>query len=802
MQRTSAGFWGLSGLLFASGCAALIYEIAWFHQLGLVFGTTTISMAILLTSFMGGMCLGSWAFPRLVGPNRHPLLVYAGLELLVGVFGSISLWSLPALGRLYWTVAQSGSIDLAVRAIVAGLLLLPPTILLGATLPAISRWMECDRDGAARIGWLYGLNTLGAVAGSLLAGLYLLRVHDVVVATWVAVGLNVVIAVVAWSMAPRKFVSTSGSAITAGPAPRGMFDVCLVTGASGLTALGAEVVWTRLMSLVLGPTVYTFSIILAVFLFGLGLGSTFGAALARRVRSPRLALGVTQLLLTAAIPFSSHMISGVLPHWVAASPEQTIWSRMSLDVLHALAVLLLPALLWGAGFPLAVASVAGTRHDAARLVGRLYAANTLGAIAGTLLVSLVLIPLGSGALAERALTLVAGASGILLLASIVFDQPPVRESAAEPMPPLAPRRKLLPALSLAIAAVWCGVAVDLVPDTSKPLLAWGRNTERWDKVAEYRFIREGLNSTILIAQSVEGFTCFHVAGKIEATNSPSDVRTQRLLGHLPALAHGRPESVLIVGCGSGMTTGSFLPYPSVKEIVLCEIEPAVVEASRIHFARENHGVLDNPKTRIVYDDARHFLATTDKKFDIITTDPIHPWVRGAASLYTVEFFDLCKQHLNPGGVIAQWVPLYESNDAAVKCELATILKAFPNASVWSGQGPNEGYDIILVGNAEGTPIDIDGFRSQMWANPDIVRPLAEAGLGRFSDLRRTYVAQGDDLTAWLQDAEINRDRNLRLQFLAGLTPAGQSAQGILQTIVRYGQEGRRLRVRLPFLLAN
>ncbi|HLQ46883.1 MAG TPA: spermidine synthase, partial [Planctomycetaceae bacterium] len=364
------------------------------------------------------------------------------------------------------------------------------------------------------------------------------------------------------------------------------------------------------------------------------------------------------------------------------------------------------------------------------------------------------------------------------------------------------RWRPLGAVSLAIMAVWCVLSVRLVPETSKPLLAWGRNVERWDKIEEFRFVREGLNSTILIAKSVEGFVCFHVAGKIEATNSPSDIRTQRLLGHLPALAHGRPEKVLIVGCGSGMTTGSFLKYPSVKEIVLCEIEPGVIEASRVHFAHENHGVLDHPKTRIVIDDARHFLATTDQKFDVITTDPIHPWVRGAASLYTEEFFDLCKRHLNPGGVIAQWVPLYESNDAAVTCELATILKAFPNASIWSGQGPTSGYDVIVVGSADGTPTDIDGFRPQLLENRDAVRPLAEVGLGSFMALRQTHVADGDDLIDWLRDAEINRDCNLRLQYLAGLTPAGRSAQNMLQTIVHCGIAARQSRSRQSRILGN
>ncbi len=375
----------LLGLFVGSGCSALIYEIVWLQQLGLVLGATSVSLAILLTSFMGGMCLGSLALPRLVSATRHPLRVYAVLELLIGICGVAILWGMPIVSRVYCSFALPGSGDLLARALVALTLLLPPTILMGATLPAIARWVKSSRLELSQLGFFYGANTFSAVLGSLLAGLCLLPFFDVVVATCVAAAINLCVAAGAWMLAERSCGTSrwEGEAPaepnlstqrTARREPRPPFALVpyLVIGLSGLTALGAEVVWTRWLGLLFGPTTYTFSILLAVFLLGLGAGSWGGAWLARRVRSPGVALSVAQLLLMAAIPFGAFMIVDVLPYWLhARDADQSLLTRMSLDVIRALAAFMPATLLWGASFPLAVATVADDRRDSARLVGGL-----------------------------------------------------------------------------------------------------------------------------------------------------------------------------------------------------------------------------------------------------------------------------------------------------------------------------------------------------------------------------------------------------------------------------------------------
>jgi spermidine synthase len=297
-------------LFFGSGCAALIYEIVWFQLLQLVIGSSAVSLAVLLGTFMGGMCLGSLALPRLVSAARHPLRVCALLELGIAVSGLLVFLAMPSVGRMYTALAGHGLSGLLLRAVVCGLCLLPPTMMMGATLPAVARWIETTPRGVAWLGFFYGGNTLGAVAGCLFTGFYLLRVHDSAIATLVAATLNVGVAsvafVVAWfipagAARPGHPASAAESPLLRQDSIPGSRVILFVIALSGLCALAAEVVWTRILSLLLGATVYTFSIILAVFLLGLGLGGGLGAAFTRNLRAPRHALALCQFLQVGAL---------------------------------------------------------------------------------------------------------------------------------------------------------------------------------------------------------------------------------------------------------------------------------------------------------------------------------------------------------------------------------------------------------------------------------------------------------------------------------------------------------------------
>jgi spermidine synthase len=759
-QLTDAGasrrFLPLLLLLFAgSGCSALVYEIVWYQLLQLVIGSTAVSLGVLLATFMGGLCLGSLALPRIRSlGGRHPLRVYALVEMGIGICGILVLLAMPLVDRVYVAAVGHGLPAMLLRAVVAAACLLPPTVLMGASLPAASRWLKTTPEGVSWMGLLYGGNTAGAVFGCLLAGFYLLRVHDMATATLVAAALNGAVALISFGMASR----TPHQADAEEPAATPMAEAAPRSGAvyvtialSGACALGAEVVWTRLLGLLLGATVYTFSIILAVFLAGLGIGSGVAAALVRGVARPRLALGCCQLLLSGAVAWTAYMLANSLPYWpinplLSTSP----WFTFQIDLARSTWAILPAALLWGASFPLALAAVASRGCDAGRLVGGIYAANTAGAIVGALAFSMFLIPAVGTQGCERVLIVLSVLSALFALA-----------------PPLRAKAGALLLAAAVVAAVLLAIGVSGVPSM---LIAYGRRITTSANRSQILYAGEGMNASIAISRWDDGAVQFHVSGKVEASTEPYDMRLQRMLGHMPALLHPKPRSVLVVGFGAGVTAGSFVLHPEVKRIVICEMERMIPPVATRFFGRENNNVLNDPRVEMVYDDARHYVLTTREKFDVITSDPIHPWVKGSATLYSKEYFELVKQHLNPGGIVTQWVPLYETDLSTVKSELATFFDVFPNGTIWGNDTSGGGYDTVLLGQAEPTKIDVDQLQEKL-ERPDQARVAAsmrEVGFGSAIALLSTYAGQASDLRSWLAGAEINRDGNLRLQYLAGL----------------------------------
>ena len=457
-------------------------------------------------------------------------------------------------------------------------------------------------------------------------------------------------------------------------------------------------VWTRLLSLLLGGTVYTFSLILAVFLIGLGIGSSVGAFLVPRAATARVALGACQWLLAAAIAWTAIMISSSLPYWpIVPGLSPSPWYAFQLDFVRCLWAILPPACLWGASFPLALAAVATGNQDAGRLVGGVYAANTIGAISGALVFSLFLIPSIGTAGAERVLIGLAALAALVALLPLLVPLPRATRPAA--------------AVALALAMGCAGLLAWCVTPVPWVLAAFGRHTATWlarsapgivhdiptapgnpDVFCWY--VGEGTNTSVAVTMTKEGVQTFHAAGKAQASTLPADMRLQRMLGHIPALVHKKPEKVLVVACGAGVTGGTFVLHPDVKRVVICEIEPLVPTVVTPMFGRENYHIVDgiareNPhsvsgkQVEVVYDDGRHYLRTTREKFDIITSDPIDPWVKGCAAMNTVEYYRMCRDHLNPGGCVCLWIPLYESSLETTKSVIATFFEVFPNGIVWS-----------------------------------------------------------------------------------------------------------------------
>ncbi|HSA54056.1 MAG TPA: fused MFS/spermidine synthase [Gemmatimonadaceae bacterium] len=775
-------------LFVVSGLCALVYEVIWFQLLENVVGSTAVSLGVLLATFMGGMCLGSLLLPRVVSSRHHPLRVYAALEAGIGVIGMLTLVLVPVAGGLYTAASGPSRGGVLLRGLICAACLLPPTMLMGATLPAVARWLTATPRGVSWIGLLYGANTVGAVLGGVLAGFYLLRAYDVTTATILAALLNGVVAATALLVAVR---TPPAPAPVSSDSPdmrttRGAWVVYIGIGLSGACALGAEVLWTRLLSLMLGGTVYTFAMILAVFLSGLGAGSTAGAWVARRTRHPRLALGWCQLLLTLGVAWAALMVARVLPYWpVDPSLSASPWFTMHLDLTRVMWMVVPAAMLWGASFPLAIAAVACPQADSGRIVGRVYAANTVGAITGSLAFSLLLIPWVGTRASHQVLVAVSAFSALAVFVSLVASRRPGERLAPTPLRGLS----RAPVLASAGAAVIAGIVITLrVPDVPAMLIAYGRHVAAWDHKVDVLYVGEGMNSSIAVSRlRSSGATQLHVAGKVEASSQPQEMRLQRMLGHLPALLHGQPTSALVVGFGAGMTAGALIVHPELRRMVISEVEPLLPRVMSRYFGAESHGVLHDRRVEMVFGEARSLLLSTGEKFDVITADPIHPWVKGAASLYTKEYFETIRRHLNPGGVVSQWVPLHESGVDAVKSEIATFLSVFPNGTLWANTQNGRGFDLVLVGTLDSTRIDLEALE-QRFARLDHTRVAESLGAVGFYgplDLIATYSGHSGDLGEWLAGVELNRDRTLRLQYLAGMGANRHQSERIYDEILSH-----------------
>ena len=328
------------------------------------------------------------------------------------------------------------------------------------------------------------------------------------------------------------------------------------------------------------------------------------------------------------------------------------------------------------------------------------------------------------------------------------------------------------------------------------------------------YVGEGANDSVAVTMTRDGVQSFHSSGKVQASTQPDDMRVQRMLGHIPALVHKKPESVLVVACGAGVTAGTFLLHPDVERIVICDIEPLVPTVVTPMFGKENYHVVDgiareNPHTvngkqvEVIYDDGRHFLRTTQEKFDIITSDPIDPWVKGCAALNTVEYYRMCRDHLNPGGIVCHWTPLYETNLDTAKSVIATFFQVFPNGVLWSNEREGYGYQAVLFSQFEPTVIDVDDLQRRL-DRPDhqlVKQSLREVGFGEVKevktgevvvleegiDLLATYCGQAPLLKDWSRGAQINTDRNMRLQYLAGMSLNSQMSEQILSSILAYNR---------------
>jgi spermidine synthase len=775
MRSSAARAYSL--LFFFSGATGLVYELLWVRLLHQAFGSTIQSVTTVVAAYMGGLGLGAWLFGPRADRHPRPAALYGWLEIAIGVFGLASPFVLTLAHRAYVAAATSWHLSLGpsvgLRFGLAALVLLVPTTLMGGTLPILTRaFMGRERDQLkASVAWLYGLNTLGAVAGTALAGFFLIEHVGIRLSLWGTAAVNIALGGAAIALArPLAPVSEPPPApAVARPAGRDALRVTALAllACTAFASLLDEIAWTRVLVMVVGGSTYAFTLVLLVFLLGIGLGS----ALVGRRAVPRsetaaaaaLAQGVTGAGAAVLLLFFQ-----LLPQYILAVFQNQAFGAATSLLLMGLAVggvVLIPAIGMGLTFPLLTDLTA--RPDAARGadVGRAYGLNTLGSIAGAVLTGFVLV-VALGSETTLRIGLVINAVAALVLAGLAARG--VAEGSAEHR---SLRVRVLAAGAL--ASVTFGVAlagpgwstrlIDLGPTIygRQPMGPTMRQAFLKHRGSRQLAFREGWNATVSVWETTSGRT-LRVNGKVDASDR-ADMNTQVMLGLAPAAARPGASSALVIGYGSGVSARVLADVPGMRRVRVVEIEPAVLEMSP-YFAGVNHSVLQRPEVSVVVDDARSALQLHDEQFDVITSEPSNPWVAGVATLYTPEFFRIVRSRLADDGVFCQWVQLYQLPLPVVAGIVRNVREVFPHVELWFSNS----VDLMVL--ASGRPIRHDrAWLGQVLAPGTPVGDLAHEWLGVDSAgdyLGRRLLGAGGVARLGARATLAHRDDRPELEFVA------------------------------------
>jgi len=745
-------------LFLVSGACGLIYEVAWSRLMTQIFGTSALAVGIVLAAFMAGMAAGSYLLGNRADRAPRPLRLYAFCEIGIGLAALGSLLVLDRVGPLYLRAYQAfGDSTLllsAIRFLVAFALILIPTILMGATLPILSRFIVTNMSSAVRhLGSLYAINTLGAVAGALLAGFCLIGAFGIRSTIHLAVGGNVGIALLALLLSRRSGKTRRAAAGNPAPArpagkpaaaDRGGHRLLLFAiGLSGMTSFAYEVLWTRSLVFLLGNSTYAFTLMLTAFLSGIALGGFLIRFVADRARSPvalfawleiaigSLAVAVLPLLFTIT---DSETIRSFLER-SAGRFGPLILSRFGASML----VMLIPATLIGATFPLVGRLCLSDLRRTGREIGTVYAVNTIGNVAGALLPAFLIIPLlgiQKGVALMGAINV--GVGGIVLLS--LWKQPPWRRAVAQ--------------IAVAgMALLLTGLPIDFEFPSQQQTVRHRVLYDRDGPLATTRVFLDPETQEKLMS----------IDGVVIGGTGVTDYK-QQLLAHLPKLFLKEYESELTVGLGSAILVGESARHPGLRRIVCVEIEPTVAEGAA-YFREENHAVLEDPRVEIIVDDVANYLRTTDERFDIVSADEktAENYASNGFS-YSRDYYYLLRDHLTPRGVMVQWMTSLPASQYAMV--LKTFTGAFPHVSIWyftpvGNKGPS---NVILVGSPGVIVLD------QAWMNAVLKRRADDfAGIGKYGltnaeSVLAHYVAGGDTIRMAVREAPVNSLEHPRFEF--------------------------------------
>lgn len=689
-------------LLFCSGACALTYQTVWFRQFRLIFGASTFATAAVLAIFMGGLGVGSAMLGRRADAHPRPLAFYAHLELLIALSAAASQALLWLVAKIYFATGGSVTLGLSVatvvRLVLAAVVLAVPTVMMGGTLPAAARAVETDEDNARRsVALLYGANTLGAVTGTLISTFFALEAFGNRRTLLVAVVINVIVAVIAHRVGARSSPAASQHPLPEGEG--GRRGVLVAAGIVGFAFLLMELVWYRMLAPLLGGSTFTFGLILAVALLGIGLG---GAAYSfwsggGRATAGGFALTCSLEAVAIAFPFALGDRLAVAEQFLRDLGQFGFAGYVLAWSLLTIVVVLPAAFIAGIQFPLLISLLGSGREDVGRDVGHAYAWNTAGAIAGSLAGGFGLIPLLSAPGAWRLVIVLLALLGIA--AALVG-----RASFAGVFAVIA----IAGTFALGPTAAWrhagIGVGRASIPSNFNGLRGWIQNARRtlvWDA--------DGRESAVaLIAPDDYAFV---VNGKVDGS-ARGDDGTQVMAGLVGAIIHPKPQRSLVIGLGTGSTAGWLGAVPAMQRVDVVELEPAVLRVAQA-CTPVNHDVLHNPKVHIRIGDAREVLLATPEHYDIIFSEPSNPYRAGIASLFTEEFYQASKARLNSGGIFLQWLQAYAVAPSTIRTIYATIGHVFPNVETWH----TDSGDLLLVATEQPIVYDVDAIRRRVASEP-------------------------------------------------------------------------------------
>jgi spermidine synthase len=807
-------------LYTASGAAALVYEVTWTRLLTLQLGHTVAAASTVLAAFMGGLAIGAW----IAGRRRLPSLrAYAILELVVAAAALLLPFALAAfVPVLAWAYADgTGSASFAIVRVLISLVLVGiPAAAMGATFPIAAEWFARGRDPNAA-GVLYAANTAGAATGAIAAGFFLIPAIGLRATTWIGVALNVIAAAGAWWLATQPAAwnaefaesaekrplapknkkalraqrSLRSTVVAASPAPA---LACAAVAISGFAALMYEVAWTRLLALVIGPTTYAFATMAAAFISGLALGSALGTRLARRATRPAIWLAMMLVAGAIAASVGAYVAATRMPLVVAAQVADPAVAFTRVVVTQALgtALLLLPmTLALGATFPLALAAAAGGTSTVGGDAARVYSANTLGAIAGSLAAGFVFVPaLGLRSTFQTAAMLAALGGAVCLGIALRGPRTKAQGSGTRDQGPGITGRGSAKLLWPAAVAIAAAATMLSLPAWDRELLASGAykyapyldadNVETVLRAGVLEYYKEGAASTVSVRR-LTGTTSLAIDGKIDASNA-GDMLTQRLLGLLPILLHGNAQDIAVIGLGSGVTVGSALAPGTVERADVVEISPEVVEASRF-FDRESGTALSRPGVRLIVGDGRSHLLLTPRHYDVIVSEPSNPWMSGVATLFTREFFEAARSRLSPDGLLCQWAHTYDISPQDLQSIVGTFGLVFPQGTMWLvGEG-----DLLLIGTAGGSITSRLDQIARGVGKGTSAQTLATVGIAPSSaafDLLSLYAGGPREIERYGAGALIQTDNHTPLEYSAPRGIYGRSANDNAATIRALGGE--------------